>query len=257
VHETAVRAHAAWVSTQSPCGHLAPRSNEGAASNPASNPTTMAARRTTLFGLTAVICRVKCGCDRAQPGPRTRYNSKLADRTHPKCCREASGYRDVLKPVFSPSNPPTPTPKRRHFLTVWTAASMLSQHVRFRPSPLFCNADAACAALRRVAHGGELFRCRYDEIVRRTCCCPQSTAPETTDCSIRGPASDCCDVSTIGVDASPTGSERVTPVVSSIVWRLPGQELAILDLRPFGAASRRDVQDTSPPILRLTCSLQI
>src|SRR6266404_2158764 len=69
VHETAVRAHAAWVSTQSPCGHLAPRSNEGAASNPASNPTTMAARRTTLFGLTAVICRVKCGCDRAQPGP--------------------------------------------------------------------------------------------------------------------------------------------------------------------------------------------
>src|SRR6266404_3597805 len=46
VHETAVRAHAAWVSTQSPCGHLAPRANEGAASN----PTTMAATRTTLFG---------------------------------------------------------------------------------------------------------------------------------------------------------------------------------------------------------------
>jgi len=91
VHETAVRAHAAWVSTQSPCGHLAPRPNEGAATNPASNPTTMAARRTTLWCLTVVICRVKCGSIGRSPDPRTRYNSKLAGRTHPKCCREASG----------------------------------------------------------------------------------------------------------------------------------------------------------------------
>jgi len=108
------------------------------------------------------------------------------------------------------------------------------------------------------AHGSELFRCRYDEVVRRTCCCPQSRAPETTDCAIRGPATGCCDVRTIGVDASPTSSSPAASVVApSVLWRLPGQELAVLDLRLSGTVGRRDVPDTSPPVLRLTCSLQI
>src|SRR5882762_9469559 len=101
------------------------------------------------------------------------------------------------------------------------------------------------------AHGSELFRCRYDEVVRRTCCCPQSQAAEATDCAIRGPGSGCCDVRTIGVDASPTSSSGVASVVApSVVWRLPGQELAALDLRLSAAAARRNVPDTSPPVLR-------
>jgi len=48
------------------------------------------------------------------PDPRTRYNSKLADRTHPKCCRRPrdkgctqasvltieSSYADTQTPAF-------------------------------------------------------------------------------------------------------------------------------------------------------------
>jgi len=192
------------------------------------------------------------------PDPRTRYNSKLADRTHPKCCGRPrdKGCTQASVLTIESSYADTQTPAFLDSMDCGQHACLrMSGSVRRRFSAMLMLPALLFAGW---AHGGELFRCRYDEIVRRTCCCPQSTAPETTDCSIRGPASDCCDVSTIGVDASPTSSERVTPVVSSsVVWRLPGQELAILDLRPFGAASRRDVQDTSPPILRLTCSLQI
>jgi hypothetical protein len=138
-----------------------------------------------------------------------------------------------------------------------------SQHSSLRMSSSFRRRLSAMLMLPALlfagwAHGSELFRCRYDEVVRRTCCCPQSRAPETTGCSVRGPSSGCCDVRTIGVDASPTSSARLASLdVPSVVWRLPGQELAVLDLRPPGAAARRDVPDTSPPVLRLTCSLQI
>jgi len=192
------------------------------------------------------------------PDLRTRYNSELADRTHPKCCGKPRDQRCTQASVLTIDSFDADT-----LSPAFLDSAERGQHACPRMFGAFRRRFSAMLMLPALlfagwAHGGELFRCRYDEMVRRTCCCPQSTAPETTDCSVRGPARGCCDVSTIGVDASPTSSHRMAPVISSgVVWQLPGQELAILDLRPSGAASRRDIQDTSPPILRLTCSLQI
>ena len=139
-----------------------------------------------------------------------------------------------------------------------------SQHAFTRMSSSFRRRLSALLMLPALlfagwAHGSELFRCRYDEVVRRTCCCPESQTPETTDCAIRGNGSGCCDVRTIGLDASPTISSGLASVVApSAVSRFPGHEIAVLNLRLSGAAgARRDVPDTSPPVLRLTCSLQI
>jgi len=109
-----------------------------------------------------------------------------------------------------------------------------------------------------LARGGELFRCRSDEVVRESCCCPSSRAAETDQRTLSSVASGCCDVSTIDVDNSPKDAPRqvsVVPPASGSALSRP--HLVIADLRPAGMIAERMTQDTSPPIIRLTCSLLI
>jgi hypothetical protein len=109
-----------------------------------------------------------------------------------------------------------------------------------------------------LARGGELFRCQYDEVVRESCCCPTSRTAQTNERTLGSVATGCCDVSTINVDSSPKDAPRqlsvVPPAFGSALFR---QQLVIADLRPAGMMAGRTTQDTSPPIIRLTCSLLI
>jgi hypothetical protein len=108
-----------------------------------------------------------------------------------------------------------------------------------------------------LARGGELFRCQYDEVVRDTCCCPNSRTAEPNERTLSPVATGCCDVSTIDVDTSPKDAPRQVSVVPPASVELSRQHLVIGDLRPAGMMVARTTPDTSPPIIRLTCSLLI
>ena len=109
-----------------------------------------------------------------------------------------------------------------------------------------------------LARGGELFRCRADEVVRDSCCCPIQRTAESKERTLRAVASSCCDVRTIDVDESP----RESPRVSSIAPPLEGSPVSdhgqvVGDLSGTTSFAPRAPRDTSPPILRRTCSLLI
>jgi hypothetical protein len=109
-----------------------------------------------------------------------------------------------------------------------------------------------------LARSGELFRCQYDEVVREACCCPSSRTSDTNERTLRSVATGCCDVSTIKVDTSPKDAPRQVSVVPPASGpALTRQQLVIADLRPAGMMSGDTTQDTSPPIIRVTCSLLI
>ena len=109
-----------------------------------------------------------------------------------------------------------------------------------------------------LARGGELFRCQYDEVVRDSCCCPDSRTAEANERTLSLVATGCCDVSTVDVDTSPKDAPRQVSVVAPASGSaLSGQPLAVADLRPTGMMAGRTTQDTSRPIIRLTCSLLI
>jgi hypothetical protein len=109
-----------------------------------------------------------------------------------------------------------------------------------------------------LARGGELFRCRSDEIVRESCCCPNQRTAEIKERTLRAVASSCCDVRTIDVDTSPKDSPRLSSVVPPLQGPALGEHPFVVGERlaapnvPSGAAV-----DPSPPILRRTCSLLI
>jgi hypothetical protein len=105
---------------------------------------------------------------------------------------------------------------------------------------------------------GELFRCQYDNVVRESCCCPESSAPETTTPILKAVARGCCDVSTMTPDSSPKDAPRQLSVVPPIAGpAISQQQLVVADLRPAAMMARWTARDTSAPIIRLTCSLLI
>jgi hypothetical protein len=130
---------------------------------------------------------------------------------------------------------------------------MISSH-RQRLSALLMLPVLLFAGLAR----GELFRCQYDNVVRDSCCCLNAGTAETNTPTLKSVAIGCCDVSTISPDSSPKDAPRqlsvVTPVSGSAISQ---QQLVVPDLRPAGMMAWRTAQDTSAPIIRLTCSLLI
>src|SRR6267142_1966864 len=105
---------------------------------------------------------------------------------------------------------------------------------------------------------GELFRCQHDNVVRESCCCPNARTAETSQPTLKSVANGCCDVSTISPDASPKDAPRQLSVVPPVSGpAISQQQLVVPDLRPAGMMARRTAQDTSAPIIRLTCSLLI
>lgn len=61
--------------------------------------------------------------------------------------------------------------------------------------------------LSGAAQGGQFFRCRFDEVVRLSCCCrgEKGIAPEAT--SIAKPDG-CCDVHSVSFDRAPSEPPR-------------------------------------------------
>jgi hypothetical protein len=109
-----------------------------------------------------------------------------------------------------------------------------------------------------LARGGELFRCQYDEVVRESCCCPNSRTAETKERTLGPAATGCCDVSTIDVDTSPKDAPRqvsVAPPASGPA--LFQQQFVIAALRPARMTAGRTAPNPGPPVIRLTCSLLI
>jgi hypothetical protein len=109
-----------------------------------------------------------------------------------------------------------------------------------------------------LARGGELFRCRSDEIVRESCCCPNQRTPDSKERTLRTVASSCCDVRTIDVDKSPKDSPRISSVVPPLEGTPLGDPLQVVaELLQATTMASWTAVDTSPPILRRTCSLLI
>jgi hypothetical protein len=105
---------------------------------------------------------------------------------------------------------------------------------------------------------GELFRCQYDNVVRESCCCLNARTAETKNPTLKSVASGCCDVSTISPDTSPKDAPRQISVVPPVSGpAISQQQLVVPDLRPAGMMAQRTAQNTSAPIIRLTCSLLI
>lgn len=113
-----------------------------------------------------------------------------------------------------------------------------------------------------VASAYSVYRCRYDSVARRACCCPAATqevtAPETThDTAVAAPC--CCDVETVKVAQAPSDAARAQPVqviapLFAIVLRpiatvlSSGSRATLLAEQPRGVG---------PPIILLKHSFQI
>lgn len=102
----------------------------------------------------------------------------------------------------------------------------------------------------------DLFRCRLDETVRRTCCCPPATRSDASSVA----KSCCCDISRIDL-TQPTSvaSSLKERAFSAVHVALPAQADQLLSaFVPESQPTRVSAfADAGPPIIIRNCSLLI
>lgn len=116
--------------------------------------------------------------------------------------------------------------------------------------------------LSGTASAYSLYRCHYDQVARRACCCPgtnhdsaasdaQHTATIEKNC--------CCDLETVTTSHTPSEATPVQPVQAvapllAAILPFPTQVFTAIRHAPLLAEQPRGV---GPPIIILKCSFQI
>ncbi len=105
-----------------------------------------------------------------------------------------------------------------------------------------------------VEHGAALLRCRYDHIIRHSCCCP-AWDTQNEQPTFSAPRDCCCDLQTVSVDSSPREGQSHVLAANAHTEEIGLRAAAALPLvRPVRSAACGEVKGANSPIILRTCS---